>query len=281
MACIQYVHQPVSNFQPLQENLQDSKTQESPTPNYFGSTSYDVQSIGKLLGETKIDYKEEINNYYSGFKNLSDYKENLNKREETIIQANKRILESYNEVLITENQTRSVIPDNFVIPDFNGVIPNISLKRDFVECLEFVENSRNYILIREDSIMNILKNANLEDFPTEIRSGSLQLTKYNYADIKNAITKIIDNMQHNKNIMPLMTVYNKYKSVIFEGGEFKIETNDFNMFKKYIREQARDSKEAFSIWVSLVEKTVPLKKHKLFIKMVLYFLDKNEKIENE
>jgi hypothetical protein len=258
--------------------------------------------MGKLSGETELDYKEVILNYYNGFENVSEYRETLNKRAEAIRQATPNDTGtplSSRKVELTNSKPLNQLSNADIQVTYNNKVSNnhsyegsvlleptwssknIPLERDFQECLEFVTNSRNYILITEDSIKNILTNAKLEDFPTEIRNGSLQLTKHNYLDIKNAVMKILDNMQYNKNIMPLMTVYNKYKSVIFECGEFKIEANDFNIFKKYIREQAGDNKEALNIWESLVEKTVPLKKHKLFIKMILYFLDKNEKIEVE
>lgn len=154
-------------------------------------------------------------------------------------------------------------------------------KRTLEQVKTLIKDSETFIGFTRSYISYIMENIKEEDVDVNLFDRNMSFHKIPSRKIQPFIENTFRNIQERIVNTPIFEIYSKYKDVIFiVGEEFSIDDKDYETLVLYIVRNKIDPK-AESLYKLVEDKRNKKHRNALFAKMMLFFLEKNEKIENE
>ena len=155
-------------------------------------------------------------------------------------------------------------------------------KRTLEQVQALIKDSETFIGFTRSYITYILENIKEEDVDVNLFDRNMSFHKIPSRKIQPFIENTFRNIQERIVNTPIFEIYSKYKDVIFIAGEkFVVDNSDYGALVRYLDNNRAGNEMAQSLYKSCREKNNTERKRVLFTKMMLFFLEKNEKIENE
>lgn len=191
----------------------------------------------------------------------------------------------YNEVRRGKPKTGQGIREQ-IVNDIPVHAPNYiedkPAKRTLEQVKTLIKDSETFIGFTRSYITYILENIKEEDVDVNLFDINMSFHKIPSRKIQPFIENTYRNIQERIISAPIFEIYNKYKDVIFIAGEkFVVDNSDYSVLVRYLDNNKVGNEMAQSLYKACREKNNTERKRVLFTKMMLFFLEKNEKIENE
>lgn len=155
-------------------------------------------------------------------------------------------------------------------------------KKTLEQVKQLIKESERFVGFSKSYIDYILENIKEIDVDNNLFNKDYSFARIPARKIQPLIENTFRNIQQRIIAEPIFDIYNKYKDVVFVSGEkYDIENADYATLIRYLDKNRAGDDIAQSLYKNIKEKNTVDRKRVLFAKMMLFFLEKNEKIENE